>query len=178
MLKNDLIEIRQWRESDKENLVLHANNINVAERLDKTFPFPYTISDAEVWIQLSQKDSPLQKLAIVYNNQACGAISIGFEVGYPGVNLPPNSAVMGYWLGETFWNKGLITQSVGLFIPYVFSQFNVNSILAYADENNAASNQVLRNNGFKLSTLVINRIHRFTNKKINLLTYKLSKVEV
>ena len=178
MLKNDLIEIRQWRESDKENLVLHANNINVAERLDKTFPFPYTISDAEVWIQLSQKDSPLQKLAIVYNNQACGAISIGFEVGYPGVNLPPNSAVMGYWLGETFWNKGLITQSVGLFIPYVFSQFNVNSILAYADENNVASNQVLKKNGFKLSTLVINRIHRFANKKINLLTYKLSKVEV
>ena len=85
---------------------------------------------------------------------------------------------MGYWLGETFWNKGLITQSVDLFIPYVFSQFNVNSILAYADENNAASNQVLRNNRFKLSTLVINRIHRFTNKKINLLTYKLSKVEV
>ena len=105
MLKNDLIEIRQWRESDKENLVLHANNINVAERLDKTFPFPYTISDAEFWIQLSQKDTPLQKLAIVYNNQACGAISIGFEVGYPGVNLPPNSVVMGYWLGETFWKQ-------------------------------------------------------------------------
>ena len=74
MLKNDLIEIRQWRESDKENLVLHANNINVAEWLDKTFPFPYTISDAEVWIQLSQKDSPLQKLAIVYNIKHVGPL--------------------------------------------------------------------------------------------------------
>ena len=178
MLKNHLIELRQWQESDRGDLVFHANNINVAKWLDKTFPYPYTISDAEIWIQLSKKDHPLQKFAIVHNNQACGAISVSFEVGYPGVNLPSHSAVIGYWLGETFWNKGLITQSVRLFIPYVFSQFEINSIQAYADENNAASNQVLRNNGFKLSPLVINRIHRFTKKKINLLTYKLSKVEV
>ena len=178
MLKNSLIELRQWQKSDKDNLVFHANNINVAKWLEKTFPYPYTISDAEAWIKSSQKDNSLQKFAIVFNNQACGAISVDFEVGYPGVNLPPHSAVIGYWLGETFWNRGFITMSVRLFVPYVFSQFKVNSILAYADENNAASIQVLKKNGFKLSTPVINRIHRFTKKKINLLTYRILKVEV
>jgi RimJ/RimL family protein N-acetyltransferase len=80
MLKNNLIELRQWQESDRDDLVFHANNINVAKWLDKTFPHPYTMLDAEVWIQLSQKDNPLQKFAIVHNNQACGAISVGFRL--------------------------------------------------------------------------------------------------
>jgi len=61
--------------------------------------------------------------------------------------------VIGYWLGEEMWNRGLMTKAIELFNIYVFDQFNPNSLLAYIEKNE-----------FKTTDKLIKRFKTFLKK--------------
>jgi hypothetical protein len=43
--------IRKWTTEDRETLALHANNIQICNRLRNYFPHPYTLDHADGWIE-------------------------------------------------------------------------------------------------------------------------------
>lgn len=56
--------IRQWKENDLKDLVLHANNINIWNTLRNYFPHPYTDVDGREWIKQSATMIPSTSFAI------------------------------------------------------------------------------------------------------------------
>ena len=50
-----MISLREYADSDLERLVQLANNENVSRYLVYTFPYPYTLQDAEWWIGTGSK---------------------------------------------------------------------------------------------------------------------------
>ena len=96
-LKNEKCTIRNWRESDAEALARYANNEKIEMNLRDGFPSPYTLEDAQLFINTVSSSDPVTIFAIEINEEAVG--SIGF---FPKENIYRYNAEIGYWLAEPY----------------------------------------------------------------------------
>lgn len=55
---------------------------------------------------------------------------------------------LGYWMGQSYAGKGLMTEAVGQTLPFVFQTLQLHRIHAAFLPNNVASRRVLERNGF------------------------------
>lgn len=135
--------VRQWRMEDAEALVRHADNINVARQLRDRFPHPYTRANASIFLKAATSAAEPSNLAIVVDDEAVGAI------GYvPGIDVERYSAEIGYWLGESYWGRGIATEALLLVTEHVFTTANLLRLFALPFADNAASTRVLEKAGY------------------------------
>ncbi len=135
--------LREWRKGDEPSLVRHANNRNVWINVRDSFPYPYRQSDARAWIRLAGHEGMNQVFAIDVDGFAVGAIGIR-----PGEDVYYLSAEIGYWLGEEYWNRGIMTEAVVAIADYGFNMLGMWRVYAEVFEWNAASMRVLEKAGF------------------------------
>jgi ribosomal-protein-alanine N-acetyltransferase len=107
------------------------------------FPSPYTIDDARRFITMATGLTPGLLLAIDVQGKAVGGIGI-----HPLEDVYRGTAEIGYWLGEPFWGKGIVTESVRALVPVAFDQTGVVRIQAGIFSDNPASMRVLEKCGF------------------------------
>ena len=74
---------------------------------------------------------------------AAGGIAIRL-----GDDVHRHTAGLGYWLGESFWGRGIMTEAVAIFTDFCFNTFPLRRIYAEAFANNPASARVLEKAGF------------------------------
>jgi RimJ/RimL family protein N-acetyltransferase len=60
------------------------------------------------------------------------------------------SGEIGYWLGEPFWGRGLMSEAVPAFTAYAIATFDVRRLYATVFEWNHASARVLEKSGYVL----------------------------
>src|SRR5437867_7861762 len=143
-LKLDRFVIRGWRTGDEASLVRHANNRKIWINLRDRFPHPYTLADAEQWIQHASTVSPATSLAIVVEGAAVGGIGLLLKD-----DIFRRSAEIGYWLGEEYWGRGIVTEAVRAVTEYAFANFDLCRIYAGVFEWNPASMRVLEKAGYE-----------------------------
>ena len=142
-LKGDRCVVRPWRMEDAESVVCHANNINVARQLRDRFPHPYTRANASAFLKAATSAPEPSNLAIDVGGEAVGA------VGYvPGIDVERFSAEIGYWLGESFWGRGITTEALRLVTDHVFDTLNMLRLFALPFADNAGSIRVLEKAGY------------------------------
>lgn len=56
---------------------------------------------------------------------------------------------LGYWMGEAFAGRGLMTEAVGVMLPFFFETLVLHRIQAACMPHNIASRRVLEKNGFR-----------------------------
>jgi RimJ/RimL family protein N-acetyltransferase len=137
--------LRPWTPEDLDSLVIHANNFNVSRFMTDGFPYPYTAEDGISFIAFANEDNPVHIFAIVVNGKAVGGIGI-----HPQTGIMRNNAELGYWLGEPYWRKGIMTSAIGEMIPFAFQTYDINRIFARPFGNNTASQKLLEKSGFTL----------------------------
>jgi [ribosomal protein S5]-alanine N-acetyltransferase len=137
--------VRPYRLDDAEALVKYANNRKVWLNLRDGFPHPYTLEDARMFLQNACQPTPPTLYAIATPQEAIGGIGITINK-----DVHRLTAELGYWLGEPFWGKGYMTESVLKFTDAMFNQFGLVRIYAEPYAFNAASAHVLEKAGFIL----------------------------
>lgn len=162
-------QIRDYRIEDIESLVKYANNYNVIKFLRNSFPFPYTKADAEKWIDYVLMNPESVIFAIADSNELIGSISA----------VPPDEvnkyvAEVGFWIGEPFWNKGILSNALNVFANYLFSNYQLNRLTAKVYEGNDSSKRVLEKNGFILESTTKKNINK-EDKFLDQYTYGLLK---
>jgi [ribosomal protein S5]-alanine N-acetyltransferase len=135
--------LRPWRASDAPALATHANSPTIGRNLRDGFPCPFTLDDARAFIERAARLVPLCRFAIAVQGEAVG--SIGFTL-HP--NVERVSAEMGYWLGEAFWGRGIMTDAVRAQTRYAISTHGLTRVYAVPYEWNPASFRVLEKAGF------------------------------
>jgi [ribosomal protein S5]-alanine N-acetyltransferase len=135
--------IRPWRLDDAESLARHANNRKVWLALRDLFPYPYTIQDAHEFLQRAISELPTTKFCIDVNGRAVGGMGI-----HLGQDVNRHSATLGYWLGEDFWRRGIMSEAVAALTDFCFDNFPLHQISAEVFANNPASARVLEKAGF------------------------------
>lgn len=135
--------VRPWRSADAEALVRHANNPHVAMQLRDRFPHPYTRGDAAAFLKHANTADPPINFAIEVEVAAVGGI--GFS---PGTDIERYAAEIGYWLGEAYWGRGIVTDALILVSDYAFASRNLLRLFALPFADNAASIRVLEKAGY------------------------------
>ena len=135
--------VRPWRMDDAESIVRHANNINVARQLRDRFPHPYTRANAMAFLKAATNAPEPSNLAIDVSGEAVGAI------GYvAGIDVERYSAEIGYWLGESHWGRGIVTEALVLVTTHVFAVGNMLRLFALPFADNVGSLRVLEKAGY------------------------------
>lgn len=144
-LNGSCFKLRPWKNSDEVTLINYADNPKVSAYLTNVFPSPYTAADARFWVDMQlQQQEPVISLALVIEEEVAGGIGVDFLT-----DIYAKNARIGYWLGEPFWGKGIMTEALALFTSYIFDHFEVMRIYAGVFGSNLASAKVLRKAGFQ-----------------------------
>ncbi len=135
--------LRNWRPLDAKSLVKHADNPRIAAKMRDAFPSPYKMADAEQFISMATGSTPHLFLAIEFGGEAVGGIGIHLQD-----DVRHRSAEIGYWLSESLWGKGIITDAVRSLVPIAFKRYDLIRLEAGIFSNNPASMRVLEKCGF------------------------------
>ena len=140
--KNDIV-LRELLDRDLHMLSLYADNFNVAKNLRDSFPSPFTYEDAFKFKSMVDAQNPKTIFAIEYNGEYAGNISL-----MPCGDVYRKSAEIGYFIGEPFWNKGIMTEAVNLITEWGFNNLDIVRIYTGVFEFNIGSQKVLEKCGF------------------------------
>jgi RimJ/RimL family protein N-acetyltransferase len=136
--------VRPWCDGDLSTLVHHANNRNIWINLRDRFPHPYTEQDGTRWLAIARASPPDTNFAIEIDGQAAGGIGLERQA-----DVERTSAEIGFWLGEPFWGRGIMTAVVTAVGDWALQEQSLVRLYAAVFEWNAASMRVLENAGFE-----------------------------
>lgn len=136
--------VRSFQLGDEQHLHRHANNKAVWLNLRDRFPHPYTQAHAEQWVEYVLQTKPETSFAIDVDGEAVG--SIGFILHE---DIERCSAEVGYWLGQDYWGRGIVTLALRAITQYAFSQFELTRLYAVPFLRNPASFKVLEKAGYQ-----------------------------
>jgi RimJ/RimL family protein N-acetyltransferase len=135
--------IRDWQMEDAPSIAKYANNRKIWMNLRDAFPHPYSLQNAKSFISRAIESDPTTVFAIATQSKAIG--SIGLILGK---DVHRFTAEIGYWLAESFWGKGIMTQAVKSLTAYAIRELKLQRIFAEPYTTNLASARVLEKAGF------------------------------
>jgi RimJ/RimL family protein N-acetyltransferase len=137
--------LRAFREGDQPSIARYANNRQIWINLRDRFPHPYTLADADSWIREVADQDPPTQCAIEVGGEVAGGVGLTLQA-----DIYRRSAEIGYWLGEPFWGRGIMSEVVPAFTAYGFAAFDVCRVYAGVFEWNRASAHILEKAGYVL----------------------------
>ncbi len=89
------------------------------------FPHPYSTGDALRFFDYAEHTREECVACIEVDGEAVGAIGILFRT-----DIERCSAELGYWLGEDFWGRGIITAAIRCFTDWAMPRFALTRVYA------------------------------------------------
>jgi [ribosomal protein S5]-alanine N-acetyltransferase len=141
--KNDELLLRSWDMNDARSLRNYADNHHIWKFMRDEFPHPFTLADAQLYIRTVCRKNHETRFAVVYRDEVIGDIHLTVHD-----DIRRYSAVLGYWLGEPFWNRGLMTEAVRRITGYAFESLKLARVYAKLFSTNTSSQKVLEKAGY------------------------------
>jgi ribosomal-protein-alanine N-acetyltransferase len=101
------------------------------------------LADAEFFINLNLHQDPVINFAIEINGEVAGVIGLDFRD-----DVYSKSPLIGYWLSEQYWGRGIIPEAVKLVTDYGFKKLDIICIMAFVFSTNPKSMRVLEKAGY------------------------------
>ena len=146
IIESKRLILRNWEDSDIQDLVEGLNNINVSKWM-ASVPFPYTEKDAKNFIEYAKQQDENHKisLAIVLkeNNKVIGGIEIR------NIDKRNGTAGGGIWLNEKYQKNGYGTEAFCIRNRYIFNEMNLRRIENGYFKDNEKSHKMQLKLGYK-----------------------------
>lgn len=143
LLSAPACRVRTFQPDDAASLALNGNNRAIWLNLRDRFPHPYTEKGAALYIDWVLAKQEYLSFAIEVDGQAVGGVSLR-----PGEDVERIGAEIGYWLGESYWGRGVMTDTVRLVTDYAFRELGLERVFAVPFTTNEASCRVLEKVGY------------------------------
>lgn len=132
------MQLRKFTIADAERVALLVNDEAVSRWTSK-IPFPCTTQDIIDWIVRVSNRADRNPYAVVVNDEVVACVS-WWPDGESEVEV-------GYWVGKDYWGMGIATRALELLLalPEIPQH---KTLVAKVVVGNAASERVLRKNGF------------------------------
>jgi len=135
------------KSSDIDDFVFHLNDIGIYNGTLK-IPFPYTKNDAKFYLKQYENRKqefghPMNWQIRTIEGKIIGGISLHGHYG-----KISHKDEIGYWLGRTFWNKGIMTKALPAFAQLVADQLGIIRLEATIFDYNTSSIRVAEKCGF------------------------------
>jgi 8-oxo-dGTP diphosphatase len=147
-IETSRLRLRPLRDDDLADLVILIDDWEVA-RWVASLPHPYTEADGREWIALVRRDHATGRprrfaIASKETDRLIGGVGLDGSAGDDA-----DEPSLGYWLGRPYWGNGYGREAVAAIIDYGFRTLGLETIRAYTDPSNAASQKVLLHCGLK-----------------------------
>ena len=147
-----MLVLREFEKADRSSIVTILNCPEVTRFLSSRIPSPYTLNDADWWLETGCKQGFVR--AIEIDGTFAGCIS-----AEPGQHEHAFTGEVGYWLAPDFWRKGYAGQALHqlltLLPPTMFVRLQ-----ATVFQTNIASCKVLEKCGFTLETTLEKALYK------------------
>jgi RimJ/RimL family protein N-acetyltransferase len=148
VIETERLRLRSLRDDELALLVSLIGDWQVVRWL-AAVPYPYDEMDGRAWIDLVRQDHMMGgprrfAIALKATGQLIGGVGLDGRSG-DGSGGP----WLGYWLGRPYWHNGYAREAVAAVVDYGFRTLGLETIRAYTDPKNAASQKVLRYCGLK-----------------------------
>jgi ribosomal-protein-alanine N-acetyltransferase len=152
-IQGDGFTLREMRLTDAASMQKHADNRKIFDCLLDYFPSPYVLNDATTFIKLQMTEPVQTKFAIIVDGELVGAIGIDLRA-----DVYRKTGLIGYWLGEDYWGRGIMPKAVKLVTHYGFTQLDIVRLQAGVFGNNPKSMRVLEKAGFFKEAVLKNAV--------------------
>ena len=140
--------LRPLRLSDAASLQRHADDPAVAYNLFDGFPQPYTLELALAWCGPQHLEPAFAHVlgVVVERDEVAGCISATPQAG-----MWACGAVVGYWLGQAYWGRGVMSEALSLITGWAWAALpQVTRLWMPIYARNAGSQGVARRAGYTL----------------------------
>ncbi len=149
------IELKKLTLKDLDRLVELFNNKKITDSTGLTLslnPPKITRKFEGKWLEKTIKEYQIKKpenynLKIVLDGILVGVI------GSHNIDYKNRSLEIGYWIGESYWGKGISTIALKKYLDLINKKFNPKRVVGFAFTFNPASKRVMEKCGFKLEGL-------------------------
>jgi ribosomal-protein-alanine N-acetyltransferase len=134
------LKLRRMQLSDLPSLMKYVNNPKISDQIFN-IPYPYQEEDAVFrmnFVLQGFKNRERYVFAITYKDQDELIGEIGLHL-----DKANNHGQFGYWLGEPFWGKGIVSEALAAILKFGFTQLELNKIYATHYPDNPASGKVM-----------------------------------
>ena len=149
VLETERLVLRRPTLADVKAIASLANDRRIAQNTSR-LPHPYTVRDAETFIQFVEQQPHATNFAITCGGDLMG--TIGIILGRS--EFPE----IGYWLGLPYWGQGYATEAARAIIDYTFEEFDCAEIRAGARVVNTGSRRVLEKCGFQWTNVQLLKV--------------------
>ena len=141
------LTLRPFTEADADALFQHARNPNVTQFT--LWEAHQSVSDTVAFVRdyalLRYREGTAEPYAITIDPDprpvgACGCFWAA---------KPHHTMELGYWLGETFWGRGVTAEACRAVLTFAFAEYGPERIQARVIDGNHASARVLAKLGFR-----------------------------
>lgn len=142
-LRTERLLLRDFRREDIPDLVRLAGAREVAATTLR-IPHPYTLADAEHFLEMRQEDKFGYSFAITLlsSGELCGGVGLHPDAVHP-------RAELGYWIGVPYWGRGYATEAARAVVDFGFRELGLQRIFAHHFEGNLSSGRILQKIGMK-----------------------------
>jgi [ribosomal protein S5]-alanine N-acetyltransferase len=147
VLEGQRCRLRALQPADAPALQRHADDPAVAHNLFDGFPQPYTLADAQWWCGQGHRQPQFGFVwGIEVDGEVAGCISVAPQTG-----LWACSAVVGYWLGQAHWGRGVVSEALRLITAWAWPALpGITRLWMPIFARNAASQAVAVKAGYTL----------------------------
>lgn len=150
-LETKRLILREWRDTDVEDIIEGLNNLNVAKWL-AFVPHPYTKRDAENWINYcvesdnngNERSSYEFAIELKVENKVIGGVSLDR------INSFQGTAGGGIWISEKYHSHGYGTEAFGERIRFAFMELKLRRLENGFLEGNPSSFKMQERFGYKV----------------------------
>ncbi|MDO4217779.1 MAG: GNAT family N-acetyltransferase [Bacteroidales bacterium] len=173
MMETDRILLRPWYEEDADTLFLYASNPVIGNRAG--------------WPPHKSPDESLEIIRTVFHNDTTWAIEnkenhrpigcIGYMPTFD-LKLPTQEGdvLIGYWIGQPYWNQGFCTEALRLMIEYIKTTTHIPSLISSHYIDNPASGRVMEKCGFiDIGQTIIENNNQQQGKMVRVLRLELRR---
>ncbi|MEN9444438.1 MAG: hypothetical protein RIS47_1328 [Bacteroidota bacterium] len=139
------IFLRRFMDQDAPRLAELANNKHIWNFLRDRMPHPYTLAHAEHFIAQCNTEGPQLTFAIDYMGELAGVIGL-----VPKKDIHRFTCELGFWVGEPYWGKGIISEAVPRVLVHAFGLMNCLRVETHVFATNVVSQHVMDKCGFNL----------------------------
>lgn len=150
VIETERLILRPWREDDAEALYRHASDARVSELA--LWPRHTSVEMSRAVIRDVFMTNP-GNFAIVFKptDGPIGCIGL-VPPGNEHSDIAAGEREIGYWIGHSYWGKGLTSEALAGLIGYCRNNLKLTSLLITADSRNTASHRVALKCGFVFVT--------------------------
>lgn len=150
-LETERLILRPLREDDAEGFIALIDNWNVAKTVAR-IPHPYARFDFDSFLERQIVKSPTTREPTFAIEVKGGPVhAVGLIGLHKEQSDDDNVTRLGYWIGEPFWGKGLVSEGVRVVLAHAFDVLGFDTILAGFAIANPASGRILEKSGFSIT---------------------------